>query len=123
MESWNCSPRAATVSHIDVDPYLFPGADAFHVEPPGISLRESGDTDWSPIDPCEQLLADSLAPDPRDRVARPVRAPERRRLELHATLTVAGVAPAPGDLRAIDALSLLDDETNLTLQRWITDSR
>ncbi|MFD3440340.1 hypothetical protein ACFWU3_22855 [Streptomyces sp. NPDC058685] len=123
MESWNCSPQAATVSHTDVDPYRLAGADAFLSESPGISPRESGDTNWPPIDAHEQLLAHSPAPDPRDRVARPVRASVRRRLDLHATLTVAGVAPAPGDLRAIDELSLLDDETNLALQRWITSSR
>ncbi|MFD7137193.1 hypothetical protein [Streptomyces sp. NPDC059894] len=44
---------------------------------------------------------------------------DRRRLELHAALTRVGVAPAPEDLHAMEALSALDDMTNAAVRRWI----
>lgn len=44
---------------------------------------------------------------------------DRRRLELHAALTRAGIAPAPGDLQAVQALSALDDTVNDAVRRWI----
>ncbi|MEU8432551.1 hypothetical protein AB0F18_06490 [Streptomyces sp. NPDC029216] len=43
-----------------------------------------------------------------------------RRLDLHACLTVAGIAPRAGDLHAIDVLSMVDDTTYAALRRWIT---
>ncbi|MFC5805165.1 hypothetical protein [Streptomyces formicae] len=62
------------------------------------------------------------APDPDARLSVPLSASDRRRLELHAALTTAGIAPLPGDLAAIDALCVLDDTTNATVQRWISGS-
>ncbi|MFJ8163496.1 hypothetical protein ACIRBY_21585 [Streptomyces sp. NPDC096136] len=44
----------------------------------------------------------------------------RRRLDLHACLTVAGIPPRAGDLHAIEVLSLVDDTTHAALLRWIT---
>jgi hypothetical protein len=46
-------------------------------------------------------------------------AADRRRLELHAALIRAGVAPASGDLHAVEALSTLDDTVNESVRRWI----
>ncbi|MGW7469955.1 hypothetical protein ACWGJT_36160 [Streptomyces xantholiticus] len=59
------------------------------------------------------------APDAGRRTAVSLEPSDRRRLELHAALTTAGVAPLPGDLAAIDALCALDDTTHSALQRWL----
>ncbi|MFI8497725.1 hypothetical protein ACIGFK_04320 [Streptomyces sp. NPDC085524] len=48
---------------------------------------------------------------------------DRRRLDLQAALTAAGISPLPGDLEAIYILSSLDDETHAALVRWITQTR
>ncbi|CCK25648.1 hypothetical protein BN159_1269 [Streptomyces davaonensis JCM 4913] len=58
-------------------------------------------------------------PDPADRPSSPVEPTDRRRLDLHAALTTAGIAPLPGDLDAIKALCRLDDPTQAALRRWI----
>ncbi|OKK22923.1 hypothetical protein AMK16_01960 [Streptomyces sp. CB00455] len=63
------------------------------------------------------------APDASQRLASPLTPWDRRRLDLHAALTTAGIAPRPGDLAAIDALSVLDDTTHAVLTRWITAGR
>ncbi|MGW1887065.1 hypothetical protein [Streptomyces sp. NPDC001970] len=62
------------------------------------------------------------APEPERRVPMQLSPMDRRRLDLHAALTTAGIPPLPGDLEAIEALCLLDDRTNATLQRWITST-
>jgi hypothetical protein len=59
------------------------------------------------------------APEPATRRSDPLVPADRRRLELHATLTAAGIAPAAGDLDAIEALCALDDTTHVALRRWI----
>ncbi|WP_338674931.1 hypothetical protein V1460_19520 [Streptomyces sp. SCSIO 30461] len=59
-------------------------------------------------------------PEPEQRLPFPLNPADSRRLDLHAALTSAGIAPLPGDLEAIEALCLLDDTTNATLRRWIT---
>ncbi|MEV4333723.1 hypothetical protein AB0K02_24825 [Streptomyces sp. NPDC049597] len=92
------------------DPYRFPGAVADE-RPEGahttLGLLEPGDF----VRP---------APDPGRRAAVPLKPTDRRRLDLHAVLTAAGIAPRPGDLAAIEALCALDDTTHAALQRWIT---
>jgi len=45
---------------------------------------------------------------------------DRHRLSLNATLTTAGIPPHPDDMRAIDALSALDDSVALAVHRWLT---
>ncbi|MER5933723.1 hypothetical protein [Streptomyces sp. NPDC002054] len=50
-------------------------------------------------------------------------AADRRRLDLHAALTAAGIPPLAGDLHAIEALSALDDTTHAAVQRWISTPR
>ncbi|RVU19929.1 hypothetical protein EOT10_28370 [Streptomyces antnestii] len=65
-------------------------------------------------------------PDPAQRLdmAPPARAPltsrDQHRLSLNATLTTAGIPPHPDDMRAIDALSALDDTVALAVRRWLT---
>ncbi|RFU82254.1 hypothetical protein DY218_33810 [Streptomyces triticagri] len=61
-------------------------------------------------------------PDPAQRLEVRISPQDRRRLELHAVLTAAGIAPLPGDLEAIEALSRLDARVNAAVQRWITGS-
>ncbi|OQR64615.1 hypothetical protein B6E66_07960 [Streptomyces maremycinicus] len=60
------------------------------------------------------------APDPGRRLPQALAPADRRRLELHAALVRAGVAPAPGDLHAVEVLSVLDDTVNDAVRRWIT---
>ncbi|MEU2156174.1 MULTISPECIES: hypothetical protein [unclassified Streptomyces] len=89
-----------------VDLYRFPGADFFGT---------LGDTSAT-------YAGDFLlpTPDPGQRLPMPLNPEDSRRLDLHAALTSAGIAPLPGDLEAIEALCLLDEATNATLRRWIT---
>ncbi|TDU69029.1 hypothetical protein EDD91_7678 [Streptomyces sp. KS 21] len=47
---------------------------------------------------------------------------DRRRLDLHACLTAAGVPPLDGDLHAIEVLTTVDDATNAAVRRWISSA-
>ncbi|WP_432054430.1 hypothetical protein [Streptomyces sp. bgisy022] len=75
--------------HVFVDPYAC--GDDFLLSPP---------------DPADRL---DIALDPRD----------RRRLDLHAALTAAGIPPRPEDREAIESLSALPGSVHTTLQRWL----
>ncbi|WP_445530024.1 hypothetical protein [Streptomyces cyslabdanicus] len=46
-----------------------------------------------------------------------------RRLDLLAALTVAGIAPWPGDREAIEVLSALPDSVHEALHRWFSYGR
>lgn len=101
----------------DLDPYRFPAvfADDLSGEFAGELSGEPGNA----LD-LSGFGADALpAPAPDSRLPFPLEPADRRRLELHAALTTAGIAPRPGDLDAIEALCALDDTTHLALQRWI----
>ncbi|MGV9457118.1 hypothetical protein [Streptomyces sp. NPDC003635] len=93
----------------DLDPYRFPAA-------------RLGDQPQQMLAACD-LMEDGdyvlPAPDPASRLSMTLEASDRRRLELHAALTTAGIAPLPGDLDAIEALCQLDDTTHAALRRWI----
>ncbi|QKW00399.1 hypothetical protein [Streptomyces sp. NA02536] len=65
-----------------------------------------GDYLLAPPDPAARLNAGI---DPRD----------RRRLDLHAALTAAGIPPRPEDREAIESLSALSCSINSTIQRWL----
>ncbi|MBT2443650.1 hypothetical protein J7E93_26850 [Streptomyces sp. ISL-36] len=102
-------PTASTLRS-EFDPYRYPGVlvdalpedtETFH------GVMESGDYELP-------------APAPASRLPLPLEPADRRRLELHAALTTAGIAPLPGDLAAIEALCALDDTTHIALQRWIS---
>ncbi|AZM62410.1 MULTISPECIES: hypothetical protein [unclassified Streptomyces] len=58
-------------------------------------------------------------PHPADRVDTPIGPRDRRRLELHAALTAAGIPPRPEDREAIESLSALSAGINTTIQRWL----
>ncbi|MEW1748540.1 hypothetical protein [Streptomyces angustmyceticus] len=49
----------------------------------------------------------------------PVAMPDHRRLELHAALTAAGVAPADGDLAALAEIASLGDTTVGAVIGWL----
>ncbi|MFE0650978.1 hypothetical protein ACFVZH_20555 [Streptomyces sp. NPDC059534] len=98
----------------DLDPYRFPAALVDDVPE---SESESASTECGLTGPGDRPLP---LPEPVGRRSAPLRATDRRRLELHAALTTAGVAPLPGDLDAIEALCELDRTTHTALLRWIT---
>ncbi|MFD5423244.1 hypothetical protein ACFWJT_35165 [Streptomyces sp. NPDC127069] len=90
------------------DPYRFPGLRGLpHEGEVGAGLP--------PTPLSVPLPAPDRRPDAPDTAER-----RRRRLDLHASLTVAGIAPRAGDLHAIEVLSLVDDTTFAALLRWIT---
>ncbi|MGW7456818.1 hypothetical protein [Streptomyces sp. NPDC054797] len=121
MEFWQCSPSDVTVPQLDLDPYRFPGADTIRLPACEASPQDRpGDTDRKlPLGGEEGGRAGQReASDPR--LHWPLRPVDRRRLDLHAALTSAGIAPLPGDLEAIHTLASLDDTTHAALVRWIT---
>lgn len=93
---------------LDLDPYRFPAAfiDDRHEETSTIR----GTMSDYPLP----------APAPSSRLSIRLEPSDRRRLELHAALTTAGIAPLPGDLDAIEALCTLDDTTHIALRRWLS---
>ncbi|MFD4131363.1 hypothetical protein [Streptomyces goshikiensis] len=104
MNTWRV-PSQAPKPQEALDPYRFPGLR-------GLERREDTRLPNSPPDP--------------EREERPVRrisATDHRRLALHAALTAAGIPPLAGDLRAIEALSALDDTVNAAIHRWIARAR
>ncbi|MET9434252.1 hypothetical protein [Streptomyces sp. NPDC006551] len=96
----------------DLDPYRFPAV--FDHDLPEEPRTAQGVMD---MDAGDYMLP---APAPASRLPLPLAPEDRRRLDLHAALTTAGIAPLPGDLDAIEALCRLDDTTHTALQRWIT---
>ncbi|MFI6037181.1 hypothetical protein ACIBBD_24010 [Streptomyces sp. NPDC051315] len=101
---------AITVEHSSprtfVDPYAVDDAAPVWPAPAGQPQDADADHLLPPPHPAERL---SLALDPRD----------RRRLDLHAALTAAGIPPRPEDREAIDQLSALPLSVNTALQRWL----
>ncbi|MFG3003692.1 hypothetical protein [Streptomyces calvus] len=91
--------------HAFVDPCTAAGGADSVRWPPAEGQRD-GDYLLPPPRPAERL---DITLDPRD----------RRRLELHAALTAAGIPPAPEDREAIESLSALSGSINTTIQRWL----
>ncbi|MGX1274368.1 hypothetical protein [Streptomyces phaeoluteigriseus] len=122
MQEWTYSPTAVTEPQLILDPYRC-GFDA-HTALNGAETGEQwGDDDWRVPPQARNEEDEALCvpdPDPRSPLAP---APDdRRRIELHAALVRAGVAPAPGDLHAVGVLSTLDDTVNEAVRRWIAAS-
>lgn len=67
-----------------------------------------GDYLLPPPNPADRIDL-GIGIDPRD----------RRRLDLLAALTAAGIPPRPEDREAIDSLSALPGSINTTIQRWL----
>ncbi|MFF5923709.1 hypothetical protein ACFY8C_36120 [Streptomyces flavochromogenes] len=105
FQALTTAPRAL----LDLDPYRFPAV--YLDDRPGETSAAFGTMDrddWLEPDAAPSSgLSDRLQP------------VDRRRLELHAALTTAGIAPLPGDLDAIEVLSTLDDTTHSALRRWL----
>ncbi|MFE7553375.1 hypothetical protein [Streptomyces gardneri] len=94
---------------LDLDPYRFPAA---YID----DRREETSTAGGTMAFGDHLLS---APVPTRSLSLRLEPADRRRLELHAALTTAGIAPLPGDLDAIEALCTLDDTTHIALRRWL----
>ncbi|SEE24133.1 hypothetical protein SAMN05428939_7846 [Streptomyces sp. TLI_105] len=99
-----------TAALLDLDPYRFPAA-LVHDLPERTSSVCDG------VEPGDRLLP---APESASRLSASLEPADRRRLELHAALTTAGIAPLPGDLDAIEALCQLNDTTHVALRRWLS---
>ncbi|MEU3098574.1 hypothetical protein ABZ690_28420 [Streptomyces sp. NPDC006967] len=79
--------------------------------------------------PSDYLLAPPLPaplpgpPNPADRldthIGIGIDPRDRRKLDLHAALTAAGIPPRPEDREAIESLSALSGGINATIQRWL----
>ncbi|NBM18354.1 hypothetical protein GUY61_22650 [Streptomyces sp. GC420] len=95
----------------DADPYRLPGVSDLDVhDTAGARGRRDDDDYFLP------------PPNPGQRTPYTLPDSDRRRLDLHVALTVAGLAPQPGDLDAIDTLCALDGVIVSTVQRWITQA-
>lgn len=101
---------ATPAALVDLDPYRFPAVyiDDRQEEPPTVREAVARRVDTPPVTALSSHPAVHLAP------------ADRRRLELHAALTTAGIAPLPGDLDAVEALCTLDDTTHQVLRRWLS---
>ncbi|MCX4672553.1 hypothetical protein OG453_38925 [Streptomyces sp. NBC_01381] len=80
---------------------------------PTVNWDAEADFLLPPPDPTQRL---ETSPYPQSVLT----ARDRHRLNLHATLTAAGIPPHPDDTKAIDALSTLDDTVALAVRRWLT---
>ncbi|MEU3430592.1 hypothetical protein [Streptomyces gardneri] len=94
---------------LDLDPYRFPAA---YIDDWREETFTAGGT---------MAFGDHPLPAPTNRLPIRLEPADRRRLELHAALTTAGIAPLPGDLDAIEALCTLDDTTHIALRRWLSE--
>ncbi|MFJ4694258.1 hypothetical protein [Streptomyces sp. NPDC088766] len=119
MQEWNYSPTAVTVPQLILDPYRC-GVDANTTLDGADTGGQWGDEDWR-VPPRARAEGKEEAPSRAPEPSRPSPLPpaDCRRLELHAALVRAGVAPAPGDLHAVEAVSALDDTVNDAVRRWI----
>ncbi|MDR6977957.1 hypothetical protein J2X68_004681 [Streptomyces sp. 3330] len=101
-----------------LDPYRV-GFDAQTTLSGTESGEQWGDEDWR-VPPQGRAAEEPWpAPEPSRSLPSAIAPADLRRLELHAALIRAGVAPAPGDLHAVEALSTLDDTVNEAVRRWI----
>ncbi|MEU8684139.1 hypothetical protein [Streptomyces sp. NPDC048611] len=62
---------------------------------------------------------DRPLPRPEEQRQGPVAMPDRRRLDLQAALTAAGVAPTDGDLAALAEIAALGDTTAGAVINWL----
>ncbi|MFJ7585910.1 hypothetical protein ACIQZO_00650 [Streptomyces sp. NPDC097617] len=104
MKPWRASSPALK-SPEELDPYRFPGVR-------GLADEEEA-----------RLASTAATPDPQKGPAGRTGAAHRRRLDLLAALTTAGIPPLAADRHAIEAVSALDDTTNAAVRRWIAGTR
>ncbi|MGW7439217.1 hypothetical protein [Streptomyces sp. NPDC054849] len=123
MESWQCSPSAITTPQLTLDPYRFPGAEMVESMPCDTSPQMPGDPNANTLPSRDEENPRVPRQASHLRLTWSLQPSDRRRLDLHAALTAAGIPPLPGDLAAIRTLSSLDDTTHAALVRWINTSR
>ncbi|WP_329274779.1 hypothetical protein [Streptomyces sp. NBC_00691] len=109
FQALTTAPRAL----LDLDPYRFPAAHDID-DRTGETSAAFGIMDYDDDRESEPVASGGLSGR--------LRPADRRRLELHAALTAAGVAPLPGDLDAIEVLCALDETTHSALRRWLDRS-
>ncbi|MFE5943935.1 hypothetical protein [Streptomyces sp. NPDC056480] len=107
FQALTTAPRAL----LDLDPYRFPAVHDLD-DLRGETAATCGSMEFGGCSEPEST--------PSGRPSHGLEPTDRRRLELHAALTTAGIAPLPGDLDAIDVLSALDDSTHIALRRWLS---
>lgn len=79
-----------------------------------------GDSAWpAPAQPCDDIDYFLPPPNPAHRLSYTLDPHDRRRLDLHAALTAAGIPPMPEDRAVIDQLSALPAGVNDVLRRWL----
>lgn len=110
MNTTQISERSYEAPQWALDPYRFPGLQDLDAESVTEVLADEA------TDHFDYFLP---APDPAQRLTFPLSDGDKRRLDLHAALTTAGIAPQPGDLEAIEALSTMNDHTARAVLRWI----
>lgn len=118
MQAWQYSPTDTSPGLLD--PYRC-GFDT-HTAVGGAEGGEPWrDEDWRVPAQARPTNEEASWParEPGQRPPLALAAADRRRLDLQAALIRAGVAPAPGDLHAVEVLSALDDIVNDTVRRWI----
>jgi hypothetical protein len=102
------------------DPYTVESRDAYAADTRDGQGTDTWDSAWTaaprPRDEADTLLP---PPDPARRLSYTIDPRDQRRLDLHATLTAAGVPPMPEDRAAIDQISALPADVNEVLQRWL----
>ncbi|MER5569790.1 hypothetical protein ABT083_26770 [Streptomyces goshikiensis] len=111
MNTWRVPPQAPKTPE-ELDPYRFPGLRGFERNKDRCFQNSPPNANANANPSQEQQ-------EPASRIS----ATDHRRLDLHAALTAAGIPPRAGDLRAIEAVSALDDAVNAAIQRWITGAR
>ncbi|MDR6980407.1 hypothetical protein J2X68_007147 [Streptomyces sp. 3330] len=114
-----------------VDPYAVDAAEVRWPSPAGwdqdqdidrpMAMDRHGGTGWGTDQHQHQHQGvDHLPPpNPAERLSLSVAPRDRRRIDLHAALTAAGIPPYPEDRDAIDQLSALSGSVNAALQRWL----
>lgn len=92
-----------------LDPYRFPG------------MRGLGEDEETSAQDCHPHLRDLVPPSgPPAKLASPE---GRRRLELQACLTAAGITMLADDPHAIEVLAAGDETTYKAVRRWISQTR
>ncbi|MDQ0578006.1 hypothetical protein [Streptomyces rishiriensis] len=81
------------------------------------AFEHQGPRAFGPYQDADFLLA---PPNPAERFSYTIDPRDRRRLDLQAALTTAGIPPCPEDRDALNQLSNLPASVNDALQRWLT---
>lgn len=114
-------PRAFVDPHAFVDPCAF--VDPYAVDAADVRWPDPAEVRWPVPAGSDQDMDHLLPPNPAERLDFAIGPRDRRRIDLHAALTAAGIPPYPEDRDAIDQLSALSGSVNAALQRWLHHPR